>query len=117
MIFILASLVMFRLHIARTRLPSGRGRTVQAVMPDLRTAAGEIIAVDAGDKTLTISEGDQKVILTYDDNTRISEYGFTAHPSAITPGASAVVRYTDVGGKNWAVSISFAPQQPNHTNH
>jgi len=78
----------------------------------MRTAKGEISAVNASAQTLTLMERGKAVTFAYHDKTAITESGHTVQPSAMTSGTKATVKYTEQDGKNWASSILLHPARP-----
>ncbi|MBI3951149.1 MAG: hypothetical protein HY314_11930 [Acidobacteria bacterium] len=73
----------------------------------MKTAKGEVSAVDVSASTLTLMEKGKAVAFTFDDKTKITEAGRAVQPSAITTGTKATVTYTERDGKNWAHSIAL----------
>jgi hypothetical protein len=84
----------------------------RAIISEVKTAEGQIGAVDPGSKTLILIDGDEEVIFAFDERTAIVESGRVVQPNSIQRGASATVRYTQRGGKNWARKIELARAAP-----
>ena len=102
--FMLASLVLYRLRLGHGARPREHARTLATAIIETE---GQVSEVDEGDGRLVLTDGDQNIVVIFDDRTSITESGGTVAPSAITPGATATVRYTPQNGKNRARSISL----------
>ena len=106
--FALASLLIFRLRIG----DAPADPPTAAINSDVQTVEGQIGAVDTDTKTVTLVDGDKQVTFDFDERTAIVESGHAVLPAKITQGASASVRYTQRGGKNWARKIELLTDTP-----
>lgn len=77
--------------------------------PKMRTAKGEVSAVDVNASSLTLTVKKNPMAFSFDNQTKITESGRTVQPSAITSGMRATVKYMERDGKNYANSISLHP--------
>ena len=84
----------------------------RAITSEVKIAEGQIGSVDQGSKTLILIDGSQEVLFAFDERTAIVESGRIVQPDSIPSGASATVRYTQRGGKNWARRIELARAAP-----
>jgi hypothetical protein len=71
---------------------------------NMRTARGEISAVNPSAETLTLMERGKAVTFAYNNQTRFTESGRRVQPSVIKSGMMATVKYTEREGKNWTHS-------------
>ena len=102
--FMLASLVLYRMRLGHaSRPPAHALRSASAIIE----TEGQVSEVDEGDGRLVLTDGDQNIVVIFDERTSITESGGVVAPSAITPGAMATVRYSPQNGKNRARSISL----------
>jgi len=100
----LASLVLYRMRLGHaSRPPAHALRSASAIIE----TEGQVSEVDEGDGRLVLTDGDQNIVVIFDERTSITESGGVVAPSAITPGAMATVRYSPQNGKNRARSISL----------
>jgi hypothetical protein len=111
--FMLASLLIFRLHIGDAPAPHSPPQS--PLNSDVQTVEGQIGAVDTDTKTLTLVDGDKQVTFDFDERTAIVESGHAVLPAKIPQGASASVRYTQRGGKNWARKIELLTDTPSES--
>lgn len=104
--FVLSSLLLFRARLGDTPAlpPKDAQRTLQS---DIKTVEGQIGFVDTVTNTLTLIEGSQQVTFIFDARTAIVASGHTVEPNSLQQGASATVKYTQRGGKNWARKIEL----------
>jgi hypothetical protein len=109
--FALASLLIFRLRIGDA--PASPPQS--AINSDVQTVEGQIGTVDTDTKTLTLVDGDKRVTFDFDERTAIVESGHAVLPAKIPQGASASVRYTQRGGKNWARKIELLTDTPSES--
>ena len=109
--FALASLLIFRLRIGDARLPAPPA----TINSPVQTVEGQIGAVDTDTKTLTLVDGNTEVTFDFDERTAIVESGHAVPPAKIPQGASASVRYTQRGGKNWARKIELLSDTPSES--
>jgi hypothetical protein len=103
--FMLASLVLYRVRLGHSVRP--RPHTQPSASAIIETE-GQVGEVDEDDGRLVLIDGDQHIVLIFDERTSITESGGIVAASAITPGATATVRYTPQNGKNRARSISIS---------
>jgi hypothetical protein len=102
--FLLASLVHYRVRLGHSARPRAHpGQSASAIIE----TEGQVSEVDEDDGRLVLTDGDQNIVVIFDERTSITESGGTVTASAITPGATATVRYTPQNGKNRARSISL----------
>jgi hypothetical protein len=102
--FMLASLVLYRARLGHGARPREHPRpSVSAIIE----TEGQVSEVDEGDGRLVLTDGDQYIVVIFDERTSITESGGIVAASAIRPGATATVRYTPQNGKNRARSISL----------
>ena len=106
--FMLASLVLYRLRLGHTGSPRDRTRALASAVIETE---GQVSEVNEGDGRLVLTDGDQNIVVIFDERTSITESGGIVAPSAITPGAKATVRYTPQNGKNRARSISLTARR------
>jgi hypothetical protein len=104
--FAAASLAVYRLGISRNRVVEQTGPR-RSIAPEVKTAEGEVQAIDVNSGTLTILDGDHQFTFAFDDRTSILQSGHTVAPDSIEAGAGAKVRYLKRGGKNWARRIDL----------
>lgn len=107
--FALSSLLIYRLRLGDGPTPRDNGRALQS---EVKTAEGQVGAVDEDAKTMTLLDGDQEVTFSFDERTAIVEQGRAVQPKAIPRGAAAAVKYTQRGGKNWARKIEVLATTP-----
>ena len=105
--FMLASLVLYRLRLGHSAGPRERGRPSASAIIETEGQVREV----SDDGRLVLADGDQNIVLIFDERTSITESGGTVAASAITPGAMATVRYTPQNGKNRARSISITARR------
>lgn len=110
--FALASLSLYRSHMGGVAPAPQQGDPARAIISEVKTAEGQISAVDPGSNTLVLIDGSGEVIFAFDERTAIVESGRAVKPSSIQRGTSATVRYTQRGGKNWARKIELAHAAP-----
>ena len=108
--FALASLLIFRLRLGDA--PALPGPPQPSMNADVQTAEGQIGTVDTDTRTLILVDGDKQVTFDFDERTAIIESGHAVPPAKIPQGASASVRYTQRGGKNWARKIELLTDRP-----
>lgn len=108
--FALASLLIFRLHIGDAPAPPSLPQS--SMNSDVQTVEGQIGTVDTDTRTLILVDGDKQVTFDFDERTAIIESGHAVAPAKIPQGASASVRYTQRGGKNWARKIELLTGRP-----
>ena len=102
--FMLASLVLYRLRLGHSGRPRELARPAATAIIETE---GQVREVSEGDGRLVLTDGDQNIVVIFDERTSITESGGIVAASAITPGAMATVRYTPQNGKNRARSISL----------
>jgi hypothetical protein len=68
---------------------------------------GEVAAVDANAKTVSVKAGKHEVVVSVDDKTKISMGKETKTLADVTVGETVSVKYTEAGGKNTAESIDL----------
>ena len=103
--FAAASLVVYRLGLGHST--PGEPAVHNTIVPDVKTAKGEVQAIDVGAGTLTIVNGDREFVFTFDDRTSISQSGHSVPAGSIEAGTGATIRYLKRGGKNWARRIEL----------
>ena len=102
--FMLASLVLYRVRLGHGGRPHAHPqRSANAIIE----TEGQVSEIDEDDGRLVLTDGDQNIVVIFDERTSITEAGGAVAASAITPGATATVRYTPQNGKNRARSISL----------
>jgi len=113
MAFALSSLLVYRTRLrdAPPLQPPG----VRADRSEVKIVEGQIGIVDTGANTLTLFDGDREVTFIFDGRTAIVESGRAVKPGSIPRGASAAVKYTQRGGKNWARKIELLTAQSSDT--
>src|SRR5258706_4336702 len=89
--FMLASLVLYRLRLGHA--PRPRAHALPSATAIIETE-GKVSEVDEGDGRLVLTDGDQNIVVIFDERTAITESGGIVAASAITPGTIATVRYT-----------------------
>jgi len=102
--FMLSSLVLYCVRLGHSARPRDYARPSQSAIIETE---GQVSEVDEDDGTLVLTDGDQNIVVIFDERTSITESGGIVAASAITPGATATVRYTPQNGKNRARSISL----------
>ena len=102
--FMLASLVLYRVRLGHSAKPRNFPRPTASAIIETE---GEISEVDEDGGRLVLNSGDENIVVIFDERTSITESGGIVAASAITPGATATVRYTPQNGKNRARSISL----------
>ena len=102
--FMLASLVLYRVRLGHTARSRPQPRPTASAIIETE---GQVSEVDEDDGRLVLTDGDQNIVVIFDERTSITEAGGAVAASAITPGATATVRYTPLNGKNHARSISI----------
>jgi len=110
--FALACLSLYWSRIGGDALAPQKDNPERAITSEIKTAEGQIGSVDPGSKTLILIDGSREVIFAFDERTAIVESGRIVQPDSIPSGASATVRYTQRGGKNWARRIELARAAP-----
>ena len=110
--FALASLSLYWSRIGNDAPAPQQNERERAITPEVKIAEGQIGAIDSGSKTLILIDGSEEVIFAFDERTAIVESGRIVQPDSIPNGASATVRYTQRGGKNWARKIELARAAP-----
>jgi len=110
--FALSSLLIYRLRLGDGPAPRNNRLALQS---EVMTVEGQVGAVDEDAKTMTLVDGDQEVIFSFDERTAIVEQGHAVQPKAIPRGASAAVKYSQRGGKNWARKIEVLAVTPSAT--
>jgi hypothetical protein len=103
--FAAASLLVYKLGLGRAGGETAVSR--KSIVPEVKTAEGEVQAIDLGAGTLTIVEGDHQYTFSFDDRTSIQQSGHPVAPDLIEAGSGAKVRYLKRGGKNWARRIEL----------
>jgi hypothetical protein len=111
-VFALASLSLYWSRIGGVTPAPQQSDPSRAIISEVKTAEGQISAVDPGSKTLILIDGNQEVLFAFDERTAIVESGQAVQPNSIQRGAAATVRYTQRGGKNWARKIELAHAAP-----
>lgn len=108
--FALSSLLIYRLRLGDGPAPRPNRPALQS---EVMTVEGQIGVVDEDAKTMTLVDGDQEVIFSFDERTAIVEQGRAVQPAAIQRGAAAAVKYSQRGGKNWArkIEVLAAPAE------
>jgi len=81
---------------------------------------GEIQTIDPGSNTLTLVNGGNAVMLTFDERTSIlAPSGKPVKPASIATGTAATVKYAQRGVRSGLARSSWLPQnlpnQPTHT--
>ena len=107
--FALSSLLIYRLRLGDGPTPRDNRPVMQS---EVKTVEGQIGTVDEDAKTMTLVDGDQEVIFSFDERTAIVEQGHAVQPKAIPRGAAAAVKYSQRGGKNWARKIEVLAAAP-----
>jgi len=102
--FMLASLVLYRVRLGHGAKPRAHTQPVASAIIETE---GQVSEVDEDDGRLVLTDGDQNIVVVFDERTSITEAGGAVAASAIIPGAKATVRYTPQNGKNRARSISL----------
>lgn len=110
--FALSSLVVYRLRLSSSLLPSTQDQSPTRLVEETRIIEGEIQAVDAGSRTFTLMNEGKEVMLVFDERTSILESGRPVPPASITSGTPATVKYAQRGGKKWARRIELVPAEP-----
>src|ERR1051325_7918454 len=95
-VFVLASLCLYRLQIGHT-IAARQGQAGQVPPPEIKTTEGQISLIDTGSKTLILTNGNQLVPFAFDDRTAVSLSGHFVQPTTITSGLTARVRYVSRG--------------------
>ncbi|HEV8484159.1 MAG TPA: hypothetical protein VGV87_11500 [Blastocatellia bacterium] len=106
--FMLASLVLYRVRLGHGARPSEHPRPLASAIIETE---GQVSEVDSDDGRLVLTDGDQNIVVIFDERTSITQSGGAVAASAITPGARATVRYTPQNGKNRARSISLTARR------
>ena len=109
--FTLASLVLYRMRLGHGGRVREHPRPAASAIIE---AEGLVSEVDNDGGRLVLSDGDQDIVVIFDERTSITESGGTVASSAIIPGATATVRYTPQNGKNRARSISLTRNPIRH---
>ncbi len=68
---------------------------------------GEVAAVDANAKTVTVKAGKHDVVVSVDDKTKISAGKEAKTLADVKAGETVSVKYTEAGGKNTAESVDI----------
>jgi hypothetical protein len=104
--FALSSLLIYRARLGDDSAPPPKEER-GGIQSDVQTIEGQIGIVNTGDNTLTLIEDGQEVTFIFDGRTAIVESGRAVQPASIPQGASAAVKFTQRGGKNWARKIEL----------
>lgn len=110
--FALASLSLYWSRMGGVAPAPPQSEPARAIISEVKTAEGQIGAVDPGSNTLVLIDGSGEVVFAFDERTAIVESGRPVQPNSIRRGAAATVRYTQRGGKNWARKIELARAAP-----
>ena len=108
-VFTLLSLCIYRSHVNRTMPRLRQPDNGPAARLEIKTAEGEISAIDADGQTLTLTDGTASVVISFDDATAASQSGRLVRPAAIRSGSKATVKYVEKGGRYVARSIALEP--------
>ncbi len=73
----------------------------------VKHVTGEVVAVDATAKTVSVKDGKHDVVVSVDDKTKISAGKEAKTLADVKAGEMVSVKYTEVGGKNTAESIDI----------
>jgi hypothetical protein len=110
--FLLSSLVLYRVRLNTLR-PPRPAATASHLVEETAEIEGEIQTIDPGSNTLTLVNGGNEVMLTFDERTSIlAPSGKPIKPASIATGTAATVKYAQRGGKKWARKIELAPAEP-----
>jgi hypothetical protein len=110
--FALSSLIVYRLRLSSSLLPSTQDQPATRLVEETRIIEGEIQAIDEGSRTFTLMNEGEEVMLAFDERTSIIESGRPVQPASITSGTPATVKYAQRGGKKWARRIELVPAEP-----
>ena len=97
--------VMFFLLIASPFVEPG----VSVALYNVKQFTGNVVDVNAGDRTVTIEKNGKKVVLHVDGSTKILENKQKISIYEIAPGSRVKVKYTEINGHNAAKSIIVGP--------
>jgi len=110
--FALSSLIVYRLRLSGSLLPTTQDQPATRLVEETRIIEGEIQAIDEGSRTFTLMNEGEEVMLAFDERTSIIESGRPVQPASITSGTPATVKYAQRGGKKWARRIELVPAEP-----
>ncbi len=113
--FALSSLLVYRLRLSGSLLPSIQDQPPTHLVEKTEVIEGEIQAIDAGSRTVTLMNEGGEVMLAFDERTSISESGRPVQPASITLGTPATVKYAQRGGKKWARRIELISADPSES--
>ena len=110
--FSLSSLVLYRARLGTLR-PPRPAAAASHLVEETSEIEGEIQTIDPGSNTLTLVNGGNEVMLTFDERTSIlAPSGKPIKPASIATGTAATVKYAQRGGKKWARKIELALAEP-----
>jgi hypothetical protein len=112
--FILLSFCVYRLRLNRVLHTRTRSSTGQGADEKLKVAQGQISTVDLAARTFVLTDGNQSLIIFFDDSTSVSEPDHALRPDDVTAGVRATVKYRKAGGKNWAKTVLIASSGSEH---
>lgn len=98
-------LIIFLVFIASFFIAPGVGMALYNV----KQLTGNVVDVNAGDKTVTVEKNGEKVVLHVGGGTKILENKQKISIYEIAPGSRVKVKYTVINGYNAAKSIIVSP--------
>jgi hypothetical protein len=105
MVFVILSVCVYRMRLNSSLLSPQHVSSAPGTKGDLKIAQGAIIAVDASNNVLLLSDGSHRFAFTLSDKTIFRSNDHMVQPTAISSGAKATVRYTQRGNSNLAQEI------------
>lgn len=109
--FVLASLVIYRMHTGRTSYSVQKITNTDSPDFTLQTTDGRVDSIDMSARKLLVNANGSIVVFNFDGSTDFVQDNHAIAPSSIISGNQAVVRFTRRGKANLAQIVMLSSPQ------